>query len=193
MVRCDVMKAPPAPARVISLILWGAAASGFAALPAGAAETQTKPIACALDQLDETQRQVAAEAYLTTDALPRRAAGKALRDALEACSGFSAMTDAQVGLANDYTQSAVVLELIETRLSALKAPSSLVDTVWTTLDANQKRAALDFARNRAPEAESLSKAIIRLVGKAGGNTEMIDPVTMGVAARAIMDEVQGRW
>jgi hypothetical protein len=162
---------------------------------AGAAQAQapSKPIACALEQLDLSQRQVAAEAYLTTDILPRKAASKLIGDALGACPEFKAMSDKQVSLAIDYSQSAVVAELIAVRLTAMKAPPSLIDTVWETFDDTQRGWMLAFARNKAPNADLVSKAIDHLVAKAKGTPDMVDPVTMGLAARAIMEEVQSGW
>ena len=41
-------------------------------------------IACGFEQMDETQRQIAGEAFTTTDLLPRRAANAVISDAIAA-------------------------------------------------------------------------------------------------------------
>jgi hypothetical protein len=166
-------------------------ASVILALTATCAHAQT--IACGFEQMDETQRQIAGEAFTTTDLLPRRAANAVISDAIAACPTFKTMTDAQIHLAMDYTQSASVLDLINARLVTLKAPGGLVDVVWAGLSDTESQLMLEFARGRSGGSDMLTKAVMRGITKVKANPGTNDAVTMGLAAKAIMSETLGRW
>jgi hypothetical protein len=147
------------------------------------------PVSCGLDQLDATQRQIAGEAYLTQDILPRKAANQVIHDAVEQCSGFETMTPAQITHAIDYAQSGAVLDLIEARLKAMQAPDGLIRTVWAGLDEDEHAIVLDFARGRSGGSVATNRSISQQIAKAKAGKETLDAVTMGLGALAIMQEM----